>query len=180
MLKLLRQTILIMIFAIIGFMLGAAYQTTNEFSTPIQTGGYELPNNPITGAVASLTGVPERDGPADRVPEKAIMVYSDRVVLDIQNAQWSTFTDTNSMDPVLDKGANAIQVTPKNPDDIQIGDIISYKSEYSDGVTIHRVVAKGTDEVGPYYLVKGDNLPNVDPGKVRFSQILRVLVAIIY
>ena len=84
------------------------------------------------------------------------------------------------MVPVLDKGANAIHKVPDSPSEIQIGDIVAYKSKYAEGTLIHRVVDIGADDKGVYYRLKGDNNPERDPGKVRFSQVERVLVAIIY
>lgn len=131
-------------------------------------------------AANPFQGVTPRESPKDRIPEKAIAVYRDRVVLDLQDAQWATFTDTHSMEPVISAGANALEVTPKSEDDLKVGDIVSYKSEYADGYIIHRIVYKGQDEKGTYFVVKGDNLPTSDPGRIRFSQIQRVVVAIVY
>ncbi len=124
--------------------------------------------------------VQSRENPKDRVPEKAIEVYKDRIILDISNAQWATFTDTHSMEPVIFKGANAIEVTPKSEEDIKVGDIVSYKSVYAEGNIIHRVIYKGQDEQGVYFVMKGDNLPSSDPGRVRFSQMQRVVIGLIY
>lgn len=118
--------------------------------------------------------------PKDRVPENAIIVYGDRVLLDLQNAQWSTFTDTHSMEPVIMHGSNAIQIVPRSADELQVGDIVSYESEYAKGTIIHRIVYKGEDESGVYFVMKGDNLPTSDPGRIRFEQIRRVVVAIVY
>jgi len=122
----------------------------------------------------------ERTSPGDRITEDQIHVYSDTVILEIKNPEWSTFTDTNSMDPVIDQGANAIHVVPESSDEIQVGDIVAYESVYSTGTIIHRVIEIGEDDDGVYYILKGDNNPMPDPGKVRFDQIKRVLVAIIY
>jgi len=127
-----------------------------------------------------FVSVTAKESPRDRVPESAIAVYKDRVVLDLQDAQWATFTDTHSMEPVIFAGANALEVTPKSVDDIKVGDIVSYRSEYANGSIIHRVVYKGQDENGTYFVMKGDNLPTSDPGRVRFSQIQRVVVGLIY
>ena len=102
------------------------------------------------------------------------------MVIKIEDPEWATFTDTNSMDPIIDYGANAIEIVPKSEDDIHLGDIVSYKSLYSDSTIIHRVVEIGQDEKGTYYRLKGDNNEYNDPGKVWFSQIKRVLVAVIY
>jgi len=126
-----------------------------------------------------LGNAPERNSPADRIAEWQIEVFKDKVILDIQDAEWASFADTNSMDPVLDQGANAIQIKPKSADEIKVGDIVSY--EHADqGRIIHRVAYKGTDENGTYFIMKGDNNPTSDPDKVRFSQIKSVTVAIIY
>jgi len=122
----------------------------------------------------------ERDSPGDWIKEHQIHVSSDRVIIDLKDPEWASFTDTNSMDPVIDSHANAIEVVPGSPSEISVGDIVSYKSDYADGTIIHRVIEIGFDEVGWYAIMKGDNNPREDPGKVRFSQVRRVLVAIIY
>lgn len=122
----------------------------------------------------------QRASPSDWIKENQIMVFNSQVVLDLKNAEWATFTDTHSMEPVLSARANAIEVRPKSTDDIQVGDIISYESEYADGIIIHRVIEKNEDEQGVYFILKGDNNPYPDPGKIRFEQIQRVVVAIVY
>ena len=129
--------------------------------------------NPLT-----LFSLPaDQASPRDRIAEEDIHVFADRVVIDIEDPVWATFTDTNSMDPVIDTGANAIEIIPKTPEEIQAGDIIAYTS--GNISIIHRVVEVGND--GQWYAItKGDNNPTTDPGKVRFSQIKRVVVAIIY
>lgn len=142
--------------------------------------GGQWDDTPLEQAIGTFQPVSPVPSPKDRIPERAIGVYRDRVVLDLQDAQWSTFTDTHSMEPVIVAGANAIQVVPESPDDIQVGDIVSYESRYADGIIIHRVVYKGTDEEGIYFIMKGDNLPTSDPGRVRFEQVRRVVVAIVY
>lgn len=125
---------------------------------------------------------PERLSPADRISENQIHVYDDEIIINVSHAQWASFTDTNSMDPFLDQGANALQFIPNSPDDINIGDIISYvpAGADEDQSIIHRVVYSGEDEKGIYYIVKGDNNVVADPGKVYFSQIRRVLFAVIW
>ena len=44
----------------------------------------------------------------------------------------------------------------------------------------HTLKEIGYDEDGWYATMKGDNNPYTDPGKVRFDQIERLVVAIIY
>jgi hypothetical protein len=118
--------------------------------------------------------------PSDRVSERQIYVFRDKVILDIKNAEWASFTPTHSMEPVLNEHSNAIEVRPSSEDEIKPGDIIAYRSEYAEGTIIHRVIEVGTDEKGWFCRAKGDNNPSVDPGKIRFSQIESVVVAIIY
>ncbi|MFH1505845.1 MAG: signal peptidase I [archaeon] len=122
----------------------------------------------------------DKDHPANRILEDQIHVFKDRIVIDLADAQWSYFADTKSMEPVIFAGANAIQVVPDCPDGVQIGDIISYDSEFSDGVIIHRVVHKDEDEEGTYFIMKGDNNPTSDPGRVRCDQIKRTVVMLVY
>jgi|SRR3989344_3729855 len=130
---------------------------------------------PINKAISSI--YPET-APKDRIKESQIHVYEDKVVIDIKNPKWAKFADTGSMKPYFDQGSNAIQIQPSFPEDIQIGDIISY--EHQGNIIIHRVIEIGKDDKGIYYQVKGDNNLSKDPLKVRFSQVRRILVGIIY
>lgn len=130
-------------------------------------------------AVSSVVlGPREVSGPKDRIDESQVHVFPDQIVIDLAGAQWSRFTDTNSMDPVLDAGHNALQIEPSVPEEIEVGDIISFDTEY--GVVIHRVIETGIDGEGWYAVTRGDNAPFSDPFKVRFSQVKRVVVGILY
>ena len=83
------------------------------------------------------------------------------------------------MDPLLDDTSHAIEIFPKSYRDIHVGDVISYQSPYTKEPVIHRVIEIGND--GEWYAItKGDNNLVEDPEKVRFSQIKRILVAVIY
>lgn len=120
--------------------------------------------------------------PANRLNTNDVHVTDNQVIIDGVNGrsyETAVFTDTNSMDPVIDDSAQAIQIVPLSTDDINVGDIISYDSG-TYGVIIHRVIYIGNDSQGWYAIVKGDNNPAEDPIKVRFSMIKRVLVAVVY
>lgn len=120
----------------------------------------------------------EQPSPYDWIQESDIEMYDNGVVLNIANPQWAVFADTNSMDPVIDAGAHAIEIIPTTPDEVHVGDIVSYSTP---GATIiHRVIETGYDSNGWYAVFKGDNNPIKDPEKVRFSQIKRIVVAVIY
>lgn len=173
------------------FFLGAIATNIYSFYVSAQTdiqlpennnGGYEYESE--TGfdrALAMLhTRGKEIASPMDRISEDQILVTNEKIVINLKGAEWASFTDTNSMDPLIDAGAHAIEVAPLSEDQVQVGDIAAYESEYADGTIIHRVVYKGEDEKGTYFILKGDNNPVSDPGKIRFEQIKRVVVAIIY
>lgn len=118
--------------------------------------------------------------PSDHVQEDQIHVYQSKIVLDIEDASWASFTDTKSMDPLIDSDSNGIEIKPTSSSQVQVGDIISYASPYVEGLVIHRVVEVGYDSNGWYAVVKGDNNDSADPGKVRFNQVNGVLVGVIY
>jgi hypothetical protein len=122
----------------------------------------------------------EVPSPSSWITDKQIGVYSKNVILNIEDPQWATFTDTHSMEPVISSRSYAIEVVPESADQINVGDIVSYNSKYADGTIIHRVIQKSSDADGIYFIMKGDNNPSQDPGRVRFDQIQRVVVAIIY
>ena len=136
-------------------------------------------NEPIVARLLGLTNE-EKPSPYNYIREDQIIVDKDKITIKLKNAQWSRFTDTKSMDPVIDKGANAIQIVPEDESDVHVGDIVSYKSLYADGTIIHRVIEIGYDNEGWYAILKGDNNSQKDPGRVRFNQIKRITVAIIY
>ncbi len=141
----------------------------------IALGGLSLTESKLP---AALLGGQENSSPSDWVKEDQIQVHPQYVVLNVPGAQWAGFTDTNSMDPFIDETANAIEVMPADPNVIKVGDVISYQTSY--GVLIHRVIGKGSDEQGIYYVVKGDNNRFRDPFKVRFDEVQGVVVAVIY
>jgi len=167
------------------FMLG--FLTSNIYADV--TTQAQNPSTVSSSSTASSLNTPNAlgDNRTDEVPSPSawvtdtqIGVYSQRVIIDVQDPQWATFTDTHSMEPVISSRSYAIEVVPKSADQINVGDIVSYKSDYADGTIIHRVIQKSSDADGVYFILKGDNNPKQDPGKIRFDQIKRVVVAIIY
>ncbi|NQU79432.1 hypothetical protein HQ545_06715 [Candidatus Woesearchaeota archaeon] len=123
---------------------------------------------------------PERLSPSDHISEEQIHVYSDRVVIDTEGVKWARFTDTNSMDPFFDETANSLELKPDSEEDVNPGDVISYRSGITGDLVVHRVVSKGVDEYGTFFIVKGDNNNIQDPEKVRLHQIHGVMIGIIY
>jgi len=50
--------------------------------------------------------------PQDRIKDSQIHIYKNKIILDIENAKYARYADTNSMDPILDKGATGIEIIP--------------------------------------------------------------------
>lgn len=136
--------------------------------------------NPVLLSPSVNTDVTEVASPSNYITEKDILVYQDKVIINTENIKWANFADTKSMLPVINKDSYALQIEPKCPEEINVGDIISYKSDYATGIIIHRVVHKDTDSQGDYFVLKGDNNPTNDPGRIRCDQIDRKTIAIIY
>ncbi len=115
--------------------------------------------------------------PGDWLTDNDIKIYPDRVVLYVKNALISRYADTGSMLPTLGENANGIKIVPESEEQINIGDIISYRE--GNDLIVHRVVGKGEDEGGTYFITKGDNNAELD-SKVYFQDIEYVTVALVY
>jgi len=136
---------------------------------------YKDIEQPIRIGEVSIVNPP--NSPGDWIKESQISIYENAVVLHIEGASLSRYAATGSMKPVLDIGSNGIRIVPENPEQIEIGDIITF--EKNGELIIHRVIEKGTDEEGIYFITKGDN-NNVTDGKVRFEEIKYVTIGILY
>jgi len=115
-----------------------------------------------------------------RLQKEDIRIYEDKVIVSVDSPVIARFTDTDSMKPTFDSEANAIEIVPESPEEINVGDIASYYSNIANTVIIHRVVETGYDEQGWYAYFEGDALDERDPEKVRFNQIQRVVVMMIF
>jgi len=115
--------------------------------------------------------------PNDWIDSEDIIVFDDMILLRVENATLSSYADSGSMKPVFDEGANGIRVVPRSADVIEVGDIVSYR--FDKILIVHRVVEKGIDDEGVYFIMKGDNNLVVDE-KVRFDQIRYVTVGVIW
>ena len=122
----------------------------------------------------------EREGPKDRIKDSDINVRGSSVRIDISNANYRTYIDSNSMDPLIDIGANTIEIKPKYASEIKVGDIVAYDVKGYDYAFVHRVADIRNDAEGVYFVTKGDNYWQEDPDKVRFSDIEGIVVGILY
>lgn len=115
--------------------------------------------------------------PGDWIKKDQIHVYENAVVIDVNSASLSEYAATGSMKPTLDENANGIRIQPKSADEIQKGDIVTFQKD-SD-LIVHRVIEKGEDAQGVWFITKGDN-NNADDGKVYFNQIKYVTIGVLF
>jgi len=115
--------------------------------------------------------------PSDFIKESDIRIYSDRIIIYLDDARISRYAPTGSMLPILDSGANGIKITPLSENEVNVGDIITFRS--GNDLIVHRVVEKGKDNQGTYFITKGDN-NLVSDGKIRFSSIESKTVGVLY
>ena len=89
---------------------------------------------------------------------------------------------SGSMRPTLEIG-DIILIHGVNPYEIKVNDVIVFYHPNFPGnknwIIVHRVIEIGEDEQGKYFVTKGDNNLFSD-GKIRFSQIRYVTIAVVY
>jgi signal peptidase I len=115
--------------------------------------------------------------PSDFVKENQISVYDDKVVINLNNTRISRYASTGSMKPILDENSNGIEIVPTSENQINIGDIITF--EQNGNLIVHRVIEKGSDEFGTYFITKGDS-NTISDGKIRFKDIKYITIGIIW
>lgn len=128
--------------------------------------------------VLSDSGKVEKSLPSDFLNKTMISADSEKVCIYVSNAKLSEYVDSSSMVPVLGKNSTGINLKPDSADEIHVGDIISFRN-FQGEIFVHRVIEKGVDLNGIYFITKGDN--NLfDDGKIYFKEIDSVLVGILY
>lgn len=78
---------------------------------------------------------------------------------------------TGSMEPALDTGGVAF-VERIQPEDVRVGDIITFRRPDADAQVTHRVIEVVATPEGPRYLTKGDANEIPDEWVVRPSQLV--------
>ncbi len=121
-------------------------------------------------------GSQEINSPYNRIKEDDLQLFPDRLVINFPGIALASYTDTNSMDPLLDERTTGIEVIPRVEGEIHVGDVVSYES--NNDLIPHRVIQIGRDGQGWYAIVKGDNSESLE--KIRFEQIRYVLIGVFY
>jgi len=128
-------------------------------------------------AVSAFT-LTNKIGPSDSVSEDQIKVYDDKVVIHVKGVEWSRYAPTGSMLPFINENCNGLEIVPSSPDEIHVGDIISYENSNGE-LIVHQVVNISKDSKGLYYILKGFANATADPAKVRFSDIRYKTIGVI-
>ena len=88
-----------------------------------------------------------------------------------------------SMRPTIDNNHTMIMKKMNSnttEKDIQVCDVIAFRENKEDeGLIAHRIIEKGEDERGVYFITQGDHTKSSD-GKIRFKQIYSILVGVLY
>lgn len=115
--------------------------------------------------------------PGDFVKDGNIEASKDKITINIEGLMLSRYYNSESMLPVFGVNSTGIEIIPKSEEQINVGDIITF--EKGGKLIAHRVIEKGADDKGIFFITKGDN-NNLDDGKIRFEHIKGILVGILY
>lgn len=117
--------------------------------------------------------------PQDIVKFEDIKTFSDGAVINYKNLTYSTIGNTSSMLPCISHLSTVFYTTPAERNYlIKKGDIVIYNNTKK--FIIHRIVDIKYDEMGKYFIVKGDNSKNPDNVKLRINDIIDIVVGVIY
>jgi hypothetical protein len=130
----------------------------------------------LTGLVIAEDNL-QLNTPFDRISNENILVFNDEIIIKIKDATLSGYEPTGSMKPVLGIGASGIRIVPESETQINVGDIVSFRE--NNELIVHRVVEKGFDKRGVYFITKGDNSDFVDE-EIRFNDIEYLTVGVIW
>jgi len=112
-----------------------------------------------------------------RVPFENIKVYSDQVVIDapLRYAKVAS----NSMAPFITDKSVVFEQKPTSPEQIFVGDIISFTTAGEKEVIMHAVVEVVQKDGAYYYHTKGFANSEEDPWLVNYDDIVGVVVGTI-
>jgi signal peptidase I len=117
------------------------------------------------------------DSPSDVISDDNITANTSSVTFFVDNPLLVKYSDSGSMLPFIDKDSTGVFVKPDSEDKINAGDVITFRKDGK--IIVHRIVEKGQDDNGVYFITKGDN-NNIEDERIRFEDIDSMLVAVIY
>lgn len=109
-----------------------------------------------------------------RIPFENIKVYPEQVIIDapLRYAK----VESNSMAPFITDKSTVFEQKPTSPEQILVGDIISFTTAGEKGVIMHAVVEIVQKDGAYYYHTKGFANSEQDPWLVSYDDIVGVVV----
>ncbi len=153
---------------LVGWLANVVYSEARYagVQTPLEFINYTLNNS-------------EKPSSGDHIDLDKIMVYDEYAIINISGLSLAQYEDTNSMDPILDSECTGLEIVPRE-EDLDIGDIVAYRSSKINGLIVHRIVGIEKDENGVnYYVLKGDNNNRPDSEHIYFDQIEQLLLGVL-
>lgn len=115
-----------------------------------------------------------------KINKNNIKFYPNKVIV-YEDFTYGVLSDTWSMLPLVDETSFFIlQDITKYNKEINICDIIIWKDPNSLEQYGHRVIYKGYDKEGLFYVTKGDNTKHNDAKKIREDMVRFMVVGILY
>ena len=127
------------------------------------------------------TEAPILENPS-KISRNEMHFFHNGTQIDLDNYTWVYFNDseTVSMYPAIKKNSHAIGLEVEQNTQINIGDIVLFKVAGINDNYVHRVIERGYDDYGEYFITKGDNNRKKDNVKLRRSHISYIIAAVIY
>ena len=147
-----KGVVLALLFILFGFSLHVPLPAEDRVAT--------------TGSVVEST---------QRIPFDAIKVYSDEVKIEFSELHYAR-VNSDSMAPWLTHDSVVFEKTPYSPEEIHVGDAISFYEPSLDKIVLHLVVEIVQENSTVFYKTKGLANPAPDNWLVPFENVKGILV----
>ncbi len=114
------------------------------------------------------------------IPGLDFLLTKDLLILKHTGLNLSSVTDTKSMNPTITASHTAIFTTNFDAENLKVGNIVAYKSTSFELPIMHRIIDIRRDSSGTCYIIQGDNNPSPDSECVRPSQVIGLVVGVIF
>lgn len=108
------------------------------------------------------------------------LLSKESFVVKHQGLNLSAVTDTKSMHPTITADNTALFTTDFNAQTLRVGTIIAYLSPSFSIPIMHRIIEVSRDGEGVCYVLQGDNNLSPDPECVKPSQVIGVVIGILF
>jgi signal peptidase I len=110
-----------------------------------------------------------------RIPFDAYKVYPDNIQVDYPGLKYAKVS-SDSMAPLITHDSVVFEKAPESPDDINMGDVISFYEPSVDGTVLHMVVGIIQSDTATFYKTKGVANPEADPWLVPYGNVKGIMV----